>query len=213
MSAATVHRAALVLAAFLFAPLYHGAMKYAAPVRRDLGIKTIMNLLGPLANPAGASYQLIGVYSPEFCEPVARAAHLLGIKRAMVVHGADGLDEISVTGPTRVVTIDESGELIDRTMELEETGVGPYELDDLKGGSPEANAATARELLNGRGAEAVRQAVLVNSAAALLVSGKVPSIREGYERAATALDTGLVKGKLEEIVRRSSELAAEGVAV
>jgi anthranilate synthase/phosphoribosyltransferase len=195
--------------AFLFAPIYHEAMKYAAPVRRDLGIKTIMNLLGPLVNPAGASYQLIGVYDDAFCLPVAKAAKLLGIKRVMVVHGADGLDEISVTGKTRLVSIDESNELRDETIDTSVFGFKPYPLDGLKGGSPGENAEIAISLIQGEGSAAIRESVAVNTGAALFIAGLAESLRTGYEAANEALSSGAVGRKLDEVAAMSRELAGE----
>jgi len=185
--------------AFLFAPIYHGAMRFAGPVRRELGIKTIMNLLGPLVNPAAAQYQLIGVFADEYCLPVAKAAHLLGIKRAMVVHGEDGLDEISVTSPSRVVSIDESGRVTDERFDPATLGIRRFELSELKGGSAPDNAATARALLQGEGPDAIREAVLVNAGAALAVFGRAASIAEGYKLAREALAGGRVARKLDEI--------------
>ncbi|MBN1685896.1 MAG: bifunctional anthranilate synthase component II/anthranilate phosphoribosyltransferase [Spirochaetales bacterium] len=198
--------------AFLFAPLYHGAMKYAAPVRRDLGIKTIMNLLGPLVNPAGASFQLIGVYDDDLCLPMAEAAAMLGIKRAMIVHGADGIDEVSVTGPTRVVSVDESGVLRDRTIEPSVFGIEPFGPDDLKGGAPADNAQIAMALLNGGGPAAIRESVAVNTAAALVVAGIADDLRSGYEAAKEALASGAVRRKLKEVVETSRELAKDRFA-
>jgi anthranilate synthase/phosphoribosyltransferase len=193
--------------AFLFAPIYHGAMRYAAPVRRDLGIKTIMNLLGPLVNPAGAAYQLIGVYDEALCLPMAKAAKMLGIERVMVVHGADGLDEISVTGPTRAVSVDESGELRDETIEPAFFGFEPYKLDELKGGSPAENAEIAHSLIKGEGPAAVWESVAVNTGAALFVAGLADTLRAGYEAANEALSSGAVGRKLEEVAARSRDLA------
>ena len=195
--------------AFLFAPIYHGAMKYAAPVRRDLGIKTIMNLLGPLVNPAAASYQLVGVYDETFCVPMAKAAKMLGIKRIMVVHGADGLDEISVTGPTRVVSIDENEVLRDEIIEPSLFGITPYSIEELKGGSPSQNAEIGMALMKGEGPAAVRKSVAVNTGAALFVAGIVDSLTAGYKAAGEALSSGAVEKKLDEVVSKSTELGGE----
>jgi anthranilate synthase/phosphoribosyltransferase len=186
---------------FLYAPLYHQAMKHAGPTRRELGVKTIMNLLGPLVNPAGASYQLIGVFDEQFVEPVARAAHMLGIKRGMVVHGRDGLDEISVSESTRIVSFDEDGRLEDFEVEPEELGVGRHPLEALRGGDAAENARTARGIMAGEGREAVRDAVLANAGAALCVYGLADDIRSGVELARSALARGAVSAKLEAVVR------------
>ncbi len=186
--------------AFLYAPLYHGAMKYAAVPRRELGVKTIMNLLGPLVNPAGAAYQVIGVFSEQFMLPVAEAAVMLGIKRALVVHGDDGLDEISVTGPTKLLTIETDGSVREGRITPEEFGIKPYSLNDLKGGSAEENGAVAQKLLAGKGPKALMEAVSLNAGAGLFVYGRASSITEGYETAKEALENGRVAKKLEEVI-------------
>ena len=152
---------------FLFAPLYHPAMRHAAQVRRELAMKTIMNLVGPLANPAGASRQLIGVFSEKLCRTVAEAALLLGLERAMVVHGLDGQDEISVTSATRIVSLDR-GEIHESLFDPAEIGLQPHALEALQVGSAEENAEVARRLLaGGKEPRAVRDAVLLNAGAAL----------------------------------------------
>jgi len=191
---------------FLFAPLFHGAMRYAAQPRRDLGIKTLMNLLGPLANPAGAEYQLIGVFSEEFCLPVAEAAKLLGLKRVMVVHSKDGMDEISVNAPTRLVLADENGAISDTVFQPSEVGISGYTLKDLAGGSPDENAAIARELMDNGGNPAIRQAVSINAGAALYTYGSVGSIGEGFSLVSEAFRDGTVRRKYEEICRVGGSL-------
>lgn len=195
--------------AFLFAPIYHQAMKYAAVPRKELGIKTIMNLLGPLVNPAAADYQLIGVFSEEFCEPVAEAAHLLGIKRAMVVHGLDGIDELSVSAPSRVVTVDEAGKLDSYQITPAQFGIAGHALSDLAGGDATKNAEIARAVLAGEGYEAIRDAVILNAAAALTVYGAVEGLQEGVEVARAAFAEGRVAEKLEATIDLSSRLARE----
>lgn len=194
---------------FLFAPLYHQSMKHAAQVRRELGIKTVMNLLGPLLNPADAEYQLIGVFSEELCIPIAEASKLLGKKRVMVVHGLDGMDEISVCRPTRIVEIDSTGELRDYLFDPEEIGIRPFEQSELMGGEAQVNASMAREFLETGKPEAVREAVLVNTAAALYLYQMAADIREGYERARDALDSGKVAEKLDRIVREGRRILKE----
>ena len=191
---------------FLFAPLYHSAMKYAGPVRRDLGLKTIMNLLGPLVNPAGAEYQLIGVYEQDLCVTMAKAAKMLGIERVMVVHGLDGLDEISVTGPTKIVTIGSEDTLKEQDFDHTSLGMPAYRLDDLKGGSATDNANLAMQIMAGEGPPAMRDAVLVNTGAALYVSNTVDSIGEGYEMAREAMQSGKVSNKCRKIVEASQRL-------
>jgi anthranilate synthase/phosphoribosyltransferase len=194
--------------AFLFAPQYHPAMRHAAQVRRELAMKTIMNLVGPLANPAEARFQLIGVFSENLCRTVAEAALLLGLERAMVVHGLDGQDEVSVTGPTRIVSL-ERGEIREFLFDPGQVGLEPYALEELQVGSAEDNAAIARALIAG-GTErpAIRNAVLLNAGAALAVFGLAGGIEEGYRQARAALESGAVKEKLEQIVTSSRELAA-----
>ncbi len=192
---------------FLFAPTYHGAMRYAAPVRKELGMKTIMNLLGPLVNPAGAEYQIIGVYGDEYCIPVAEAARLLGIKKAAVVHGFDGLDEISVTGPSRIVLLNEDGTISDSIFNPEDCGIPLYNLSELKGGSGAVNAAMAMEILSNRGSKAIRDASALNAGAGLYLYGAAESIQEGYKIAISALKSGKVTRKIEEIINVTKGMA------
>ena len=194
--------------AFLFAPTYHGAMRHAAGVRAELGIKTVLNLLGPLVNPAEAEFQLIGVYDGALCEPMAHAARLLGVHRVLVVHGADGQDEVSVTGPTRMVEIGEDGECRVSEFDPASCGIAPASLDELKGGGAEHNAALARELLAGGGPLAIRDAVAVNAGAALYVAAAAPDIAAGYRRAAAALADGSARAKLEEVLAATGDLLA-----
>jgi anthranilate synthase/phosphoribosyltransferase len=194
---------------FLFAPIYHGAMRHAAVPRRELGIKTLMNLLGPLVNPAGASYQLIGVYSNDYVETVARAAHLLGIKRVMVVHGSDGIDELSVSAPSRAVSVNEDGTLDERIINPEEFGMVGHSLSDLAGGDAADNAAIARDLLAGRGSPAIRDSVTLNAAAALMLYGTADDIGGGVDLARAALADGTVSSYVDSVVARSKALADE----
>ena len=194
--------------AFLFAPTYHGAMRHAAGVRAELGIKTVLNLLGPLVNPAAAEFQLIGVYDRALCEPMARAARLLGVRRVLVVHGADGLDEVSVTGPTRMVEIGADDECRVSEFDPASCGIAPASLDELKGGDAAHNAALARELLAGGGRPALRDAVAVNAGAALYVAGTAPDIVAGYRRARAVLADGGAAAKLDEVVAATADLLA-----
>lgn len=214
--------------AFLFAPLYHGAMRFAAPARRQLAIKTIMNLLGPLANPAGAEYQLIGVFSEQYLRVVAEAAVRLGIRRGMVVHGLDGQDEISVCAPTRVLSF--SGPGADeadpeRRMNLatydefmvqpENYGLMTHPPEALRGGTAEENATVARQLLDGdtgMGAggvvnpplAALHDAVAINTAAALKLYGTVQTIQDGVEMALRALEDGSVARTLQRVIEATA---------
>jgi anthranilate synthase/phosphoribosyltransferase len=184
---------------FLFAPTYHGAMRHAAKARSELGIRTAMNLVGPLSNPADASYQLIGVYDPELCGPVAEAAHLLGVRRVMVVHGEDGLDEISVCARTQVVEVDETGNRRDYFLSPEEFGISRRPVAELRGGTAAENGIMAGELLRGEGPAAIREAVLLNAGASLYICGLARNIGEGYARAQEALRSGRAAEKLERI--------------
>jgi anthranilate synthase/phosphoribosyltransferase len=200
--------------AFLFAPQYHSAMKHAAEARKELRVKTVMNLLGPLINPAEASYQIIGVFDDRYLVPVAQAARILGVSRVMTVHALDGMDEISVTGPTRIVKIDESGIMTDTIFDPLEMGIPRYGMEELKGGSARDNAEVARAILSGGGHDAIREAVLLNAGAALHICGLAGSINEGYKTAAQALSTGKVKERLGVILREGEALAgaASGAA-
>jgi anthranilate synthase/phosphoribosyltransferase len=195
---------------FLFAPSYHGAMRYAARARSELGVRSAMNLVGPLSNPADASYQLIGVYDPDLCGPVAEAAHLLGVRRVMTVHGEDGQDEISVCAPTRVVEVDETGRRRDYTLSPEEFGISTFPVEELRGGTAAENAAVAEAVLAGSGPAAVTEAVLLNAGASLYICGTARNIGEGYLMAREALRNGAVRAKLEQV--RSRARAAEVAA-
>ena len=190
---------------FLFAPIYHGAMRFAAPVRRSLGLKTIMNLLGPLVNPAAAKYQLIGVYDADLADTLARAARLLGIERVLVVHGADGLDELSVGGESiAVFSSGDSSEMmrIDSATIVGET----FTLDDLAGGTAAENAQMAIEILSGGGSRAIAASVQLNAGAGLWIYGLADDIASGYAMAKDAFELGKVKLKLDEVIELSNEL-------
>jgi anthranilate synthase/phosphoribosyltransferase len=193
---------------FLYAPVYHGAMRHAARARSELGIRSAMNLVGPLSNPADASYQLIGVFDGQFCAPVAEAARLLGVRRVMAVHGEDGLDEISVCARTSVVEVDESGQRRDYSLTPEEFGVPRYGVEELRGGTAAQNAAMALQLLAGGGPPAIRDAVLLNAGAALYICGIARNVGDGYLRARDAVEGGAALAKLERIRQRSKAAAA-----
>ena len=182
--------------AFLFAPSYHPAMKNVGPVRRDLGFRTVFNLLGPICNPAGVQRQLIGIYARDWLEPVAHVLADLGTEKAWIVHGADGLDEMSTTGPTRVAML-EDGQVTVRDIVPEDAGIPRATLAALKGGTAEDNARAIRELLGGA-KSAFRDIVLLNSAAALVVAGSASNLREGVARAAEAIDSGRAANALEQ---------------
>lgn len=184
--------------AFLFAPLYHPAMRSVAPARQEMGIRTIFNLIGPLCNPAGVRRQIMGVYSRDLVEPIAGVLARLDCERAMVVASEDGLDEISVCGPTTVANLYEDGSIRVQSLEPGELDIKTHEFDALKGGDPEHNAAITRELLEGAHG-AVRDAVVVNAGAALLVSGRVEDLREGMEAAGESIDSGRAMDVLERV--------------
>jgi anthranilate synthase/phosphoribosyltransferase len=207
-AAASEHLLAETGFCFLFAPTYHGAMRHAARARGELGIRSAMNLVGPLSNPADASYQLIGVYDPALCGPVAEAAHLLGVRRVMAVHGDDGLDEISVCAPTRVVEVDETGKRRDYSLTPEEFGISRFPIQQLKGGSAADNALIAEAVLRGTGTAAITEAVLLNAGASLYICGRARNIGDGYLCAREALRQGDALAKLEQI-RSGSRRPAE----
>jgi anthranilate synthase component 1 len=182
---------------FLFAPVFHEAMKHAVGPRREIGIRTVFNLLGPLTNPADAKVQLVGVYHPHLTGVMARVLRSLGVERAMVVHG-DGLDEISHTGETRVSEL-MGGEIRTYYLSPEDIGLKRGKLADICGGNAEDNARMTRDVLSGKPGPC-RDVVLMNAAAALFVGGKVESLREGVELAAQVIDSGAALRKLEDLV-------------
>lgn len=187
---------------FMFAPVYHSSMKYAAPVRRELGIRTVFNILGPLANPTGAEINLIGVYSQELVRPIAEVLQKLGVKIGMVVHGIDGLDEITLTNKTAVCEI--NGEsLTEFVIDPEEYGFTLCENSELVGGNAQENAQTAVEILDGeKGAK--RDIVLLNSGVVLYLAGKAQSIEDGIKLAAESIDSGKAKAQLEKLVKATN---------
>jgi anthranilate phosphoribosyltransferase len=187
--------------AFFFAPTFHPSMKHAAPIRRELGIRTAFNLLGPLTNPAGATRQLVGVPRPELTELIARALMLLGSARAWVVHGADGIDEISTTGYTKVSECRE-GAVTTFYIHPSDFGMTKASPEELVGGDATRNAAIIRELLDGRHG-APRRVVVLNAAAALLVAGRVTSIGDGIKMAVAAIDSGAARQLLDSLIRSS----------
>ncbi|HEY3398086.1 MAG TPA: anthranilate phosphoribosyltransferase [Armatimonadota bacterium] len=194
---------------FLFAQRLHPAMRHAAGPRRELGMRTVFNLLGPLANPAGASRQLLGVYSPEAARLLAAALADLGCEHALVVHGLDGLDEISTTGPTLILEV-RGGQVAESEVTPEQFGLPRVSIADLAGGDPASCAVIATALLAGERGPA-RDIVLLNAAAALYVSGLAPSLSAGLPLAVASLDSGAARGKLEQLRRLSQELATADV--
>ena len=188
---------------FLFAQNYHIAMKYVAPIRRELAIRTVFNILGPLTNPAGAKMELMGVYDRELVEPLAQVLCNLGVRSAMVVYGEDGLDEISLSSTTFVCEV-KDGWVRSYTIKPEQFGFNRCKKEDLQGGTPAENAKILRMILEGeKGAR--RDASVLNAAAALFVTGKYASIDEAIKIANDAIDSGKAFDKLETFIHSSNE--------
>jgi anthranilate phosphoribosyltransferase len=185
--------------AFLFAPAMHSAMKYVQPARRELRLRTVFNLLGPLTNPAQASAQVVGVYSADLVEKLAEALSILGLRRALVVHGEDGLDEITITGPTRIAEV-RNGSVQSYEVTPEEFGMERATLETISGGDAAANAAIIREILGGKKSPC-RDVVLLNSAAALVAAGKADHLRDALPGAAHSIDSGAAAQKLDALAR------------
>jgi anthranilate phosphoribosyltransferase len=186
---------------FMFAPTHHPAMKNVGPTRVELATRTIFNLLGPLSNPAGVTRQMVGVFSRHWVQPLAEVLRNLGAKSAWVVHGSDGLDEITLTGPTYVAAL-ENGEI--RLFEItpDEAGLPNAATEDLKGGDAAENAASLRAVLEGKPG-AFRNVALLNAAATLVVAGKAKDLKEGVALGAKSLDSGAAMDKLELLVKVS----------
>lgn len=191
---------------FLMAPRHHAAMRFVGPTRVELGARTIFNLLGPLANPAGAKRQLMGVFSAHWLEPLAHVLARLGSEAAWVVHGSDGLDEITVTGPTTVAEL-KDGHVRSFEVTPEDAGLSRWPAADLKGGDGAANAQALRGVLAGK-TGAYRDIVLLNAAAALVVAGKAADLREGAELAAHSIASGAAQKALDDLVRITNQGAA-----
>jgi anthranilate phosphoribosyltransferase len=187
---------------FLFAPKLHLAMKHAIGPRREIGIRTVFNMLGPMTNPAGAKRQLLGVYDGALTDTLARVLSKLGSKRVFVVHGEDGLDEISTTGSTQVTELNE-GQVRTYVIHPEDFGLPVALMEDLKGGDAAANAAILREVLGGQKGPR-RDSVLLNSAAVIVAAGKAGDLKEGLERAAESIDSGRAAATLEQLIRVSN---------
>ena len=188
---------------FLFAPLYHSSMRYAAPVRKELGIRTIFNILGPLCSPANANLQLLGVYDENLVEPMARVLANLGIKRAMVVHGHDGLDEVSLSAKTTVCEVNK-GQVNSFFMDPHQFGFDYCRPEDLVGGDPKTNAQIALDILNGaKGPK--RDIVLLNSAVCLYMTYNNVTLRECVRMAADTIDSGRALEQLNKFIKLSNE--------
>jgi len=187
---------------FLFAPTLHKAMKHAADVRRELGFRTIFNLLGPLTNPAGVKAQVVGVFDPKWTAPLAHVLHKLGCRRAFVVHGDDGLDEITLTGSSQIAELSQ-GEVKEYGLDPTELGLDLCSADDLKGGEVEDSAKIVRELLDGAGGPR-RDIVLLNAAAALTAAGKAGDFKQGLDVARQSIASGAARQKLKDLCRVSN---------
>ena len=189
---------------FLFAQNYHIAMKYVAPIRKELGIRTVFNILGPLSNPAGANMELMGVYDQSLVEPLAQVMANLGVNRGMVVYGQDSLDEISMCAPTSVCEI-RDGKFTSYEITPEQFGYERCEKGALTGGTPAENAEITKAILKGEEKGPKRQAVCLNAGAALSIAGKSASIEEGVKLAESLIDSGAALKKLEEFVEETNK--------
>jgi anthranilate phosphoribosyltransferase len=190
---------------FMFAPVYHQSMKYAAKPRKELGIRSIFNILGPLSSPAQANLQLLGVYDESLVEMLAKVLQNLGVKRAVVAHGHDGLDEISLTAPTTICEVKEEG-LRKRVITPEDFGFTRYNLEDLKGGDATQNAQITKAILQGEQSPK-REMVILNAAAALMTVYPTCSLEECVRLATKTIDTGKAMHKLEEFIHKSNAIA------
>jgi len=191
---------------FMFAPAFHPAMKYAAAPRHEIGIRTVFNILGPLTNPARAEYQVLGVPNEELGEKIACVLHRLGTKHSLVVHGVDGMDEISISGRSLIWDVTEYG--VSKPCEIcpEDFGFKRGNVTEIKGGTPEENAETLRRILNGEGA-AKRDIVVMNAAAALVAGNRASDLREGAHIAEKVIDSGQARAKLDELINLSQNIA------
>jgi anthranilate phosphoribosyltransferase len=190
---------------FLMAPRHHGAMRHVGPTRVELGTRTIFNLLGPLSNPAGAKRQLMGVFARQWVEPLAHVQMKLGAEKVWVVHGSDGMDELTTTGPSTVAELAD-GRVSVFEVNPADAGLPVARPEDLKGGGPEENARALQAVLNGA-KNAFRDIVVLNAAAGLIVAGKAGSLKEGAEMAAASLDGGSAAARLAQLVTISNEAA------
>ena len=192
---------------FMFAPVFHPSMRHAAPVRREIGIRNVFNILGPLTNPAGVQAQLVGVAHAQLGKQMAEVLRLLGVRHAIVAHGQDGLDELTLDGETQGWEV-VGGRVREWSTSPESAGLPSASLDQIKGGSKEENAATMRRIFQGASGP-LRDVVLLNSAAVLLVGGEVEDIAQGVEQAARVIDDGAALAKLDSLVAVSQRLGQE----
>ena len=189
---------------FMFAQKYHTSMKYVGAIRKELGFRTVFNILGPITNPASPSYQLLGVYDEYLVEPLAKVLTSLGVKRGVVVYGQDKLDEISISAPTTVCDFG-GGEYKTYTIQPEDFGFERATKDDIVGGTPEENARITMDILTGKERGAKRNVVLMNAGAALYAAGKADSIAGGVKLAAEMIDSGKAAAKVEQFAKASNE--------
>ncbi|WP_286272581.1 anthranilate phosphoribosyltransferase [Thalassotalea hakodatensis] len=192
---------------FLYAPAYHPGFKYAGPVRKAMGIRTLFNILGPLVNPASPSVMLMGVYTPELIQTLAKSLQLTGVEKGWVVHGS-GLDEIALHGETQVCEIS-NGQLSNKTITPEDFGLSRYSLDDIKGGTPQENAEIIKQILSGNGEDAHNSAVIINCAALLYLHGKAHDLKAAASVAQQVLSSGEALTKLEQLVAISNQAGAQ----
>lgn len=191
--------------AFMIAPAHHPSMRHVAPVRTELGTRTIFNILGPLSNPAGVKRILLGVFASSWLEPIAETLRDMGTERAFVLHGSDGLDEITTTGETEVVEL-KNGKITRFTIRPEDAGIARATPESLKGGEPSQNAAALQGVLNGE-KNAYRDIAVLNAAAALMLADKVKTLKEGAEMAAAAIDSGKAKALLAAVIEASNAVS------
>ncbi len=192
---------------FMFATVYHASMRFAAPARRETGVRSVFNVLGPLTNPAAAEYQLMGVYDDSLVEPLAKVLHNLGVKKGAAVCGASKLDELTTTGENKICEIN-GDELKVYTIDPEEYGLQKAELNDIIGGSPEENAQITKDILEGvKGPK--RDIVVLNAGVSLYLAGAADSIKNGIQLAEETIDSGKAKAKLDEFVKATNEAASE----
>lgn len=189
---------------FMFAQSYHASMKYVGPVRKEIGIRNVFNLLGPLTNPASANLQVTGVYSEALVEPVAKVFSNLGVKRGFVFYGLDGMDEVTVSAPTKICEID-NGTFKTYEITPEQFGIPTYSSKELLGGDGAENAEITKNILNGTEKGAKRKAVLLNSALGIIAGGKAETIAEGIKIAEEMIDSGKAYTKMEEFVKATNE--------
>ena len=188
---------------FIFAQKYHSSMKYVGPIRRELGIRTVFNILGPLTNPSYPEYMLLGVYDERLVNPLAKVLMSLGVRRGMVVYGTDHLDEISVSAPTKICEF-RDGYYRDLTIRPEDFGLKTASREEIVGGTPEENAQTTRDILAGKITGAKRDIVLMNAGAGLFIAGKAESIQAGVRLAAELIDSGKALEKIREMIEVSN---------